>query len=129
MRPWQRWVIVCALVLAVLVIALRRPLGDRLWPEARAQALRDQAAIALAHGRLTAADGSGARELYDAALAIDPDRNDARVGLMRVGEAALAQARAATRVDDYAQAHAALRLAQELAVPRRQSDAVATQLR
>jgi len=129
MRPWQRWAIVCALVLAVLVIALRRPLGDRLWPEARAQALRDQAAIALAHGRLTAADGSGARELYDAALAIDPDRNDARVGLMRVGEAALAQARAATRVDDYAQAHAALRLAQELAVPRGQSDAVATQLR
>lgn len=111
------------------MIALRRPLADRLWPEARAQALRDQAALALKHGRLTAADGSGARELYEAALAIDPDRNDARVGLMRVGEAALAQARIATRAEDYAQAHRALQLAQALAVPREQSDAVAKQLR
>jgi tetratricopeptide (TPR) repeat protein len=129
LRPWQRWVAAIALVLLVLVIALRRPLSDRLWPEARAQALRDQAALALAHGRLTAADGSGARELYEAALAIDPDRNDARIGLMRVAEAALAQARTATRVDDYAQAHRALQLAQALSVPRGQSDAVAAQLR
>jgi len=129
LRPWQRWTIVFAVVLVALVIALRRPLADRLWPEARAQALRDQAALALKHGRLTAADGSGARELYEAALAIDPDRNDARVGLVRVAEAALAQARTATRVDDYAQAHKALQLAQELSVPRQQSDAVAVQLR
>jgi len=129
LRPWQRWAAGFALVLLALVIAWRRPLSDRLWPEARAQALRDQAAVALAHGRLTAADGSGARELYEAALAIDPDRNDARIGLMRVAEAALAQARTATRVDDYAQAHQALQLAQALSVPRVQSDAVAAQLR
>jgi len=128
-RSWQRWSLAIALLALVLVIAFRRPLADRLWPEARAQALRDQAALALKHGRLTAADGSGARELYEAALAIDPDRNDARIGLMRVGEAALAQARTATRVDDYAQAHRALQLAQALAVPRQQSDAVAAQLR
>jgi tetratricopeptide (TPR) repeat protein len=129
LRPWQRWVLVVALLMVVLVVVLRRPLADHLWPEARAQALREQAGLALKHGRLTAADGSGARELYEAALAIDPDRNDARIGLMRVAEAALAQARAATRVDDYAQAHQALQLAQELSVPRGQSDAVAAQLR
>ena len=127
--PWQRWALAIGVVLLLLLVALRRPLADRLWPEARAQALRDHAALALKHGRLTAADGSGARELYEAALAIDPDRNDARVGLMRVAEAALAQARTATRVDDYAQAHQALQLAQDLAVPRSQSDAVAAQLR
>ena len=128
-RTWQRWSLLALVLLVSAVVAWRRPLADRLWPEARAQALRDQAAFALAHGRLTSADGSGARELYEAALAIDPDRNDARVGLMRVGEAALAQARSAIRVDDYAQAHRALQLAQALAVPREQSDAVATQLR
>ena len=44
---------------------------------------------------LTAADGSGARELYEAALAIDPDANDARTGLMRVAQAALSQATSA----------------------------------
>jgi len=129
LRAWHYGVLALALVLVALVIAFRRPLADRLWPEARAQALRDQAALALKQGRLTAADGRGARELYEAALAIDPDRNDARIGLMRVGEAALAQARTATRVDDYAQAHEALQLAQALSVPRGQSDAVATQLR
>lgn len=117
------------MLLVVLLLCLRRPLGDRLWPEARAQALRDQAAHALAQGRLTAADGSGARELYEAALAVDPDRNDARVGLMRVAEAALAQARVATLADHYAQAHRALRLARALSVPRAQGDAVETQLR
>jgi tetratricopeptide (TPR) repeat protein len=116
-------------VLLLALLLLRRPLADWLWPETRAQELRDQAAVALAHGHLSASDGSGARELYEAALAIDPDRNDAREGLMRVAQAALSQARTAIAADRYADAHRALQLANALSVPRAQADAVATQLR
>ena len=119
-----------AAALALLALLLfRQPLADRLWPETRAQALRDQAAQALARGHLTAADGSGARELYEAAVAIDPDRRDARAGLARVAVAALAQAEAALARDDFARAHRQLALARELHVPRAGADALATRLR
>jgi tetratricopeptide (TPR) repeat protein len=129
-RAWLRRALVgVGLVLLAALLVLRRPLADRVWPEARAQALREQAALALAHGRLTAVDGSGARELYEAALAIDPDRNDARVGLMRVAQAALAQARSAIAADRYADAHAALQLARMLSAPRAQTNAVDAELR
>ncbi|HVR80778.1 MAG TPA: hypothetical protein VHF02_01600 [Luteimonas sp.] len=131
-RPSSRWLwptLVTATVLLLALLLSRRPLADWLWPETHAQALRDQAAVALAHGHLTAADGTGARELYAAALAIDPDRNDAREGLMRVAQAALAQARSASAADRYGDAHRALQLARALSVPRAQADAVAMQLR
>ena len=125
--PFVLLAVVAVLLLALLF--LRRPLGDWLWPETRAQALRDQAAMALAHGHLSASDGSGARELYEAALAIDPDRHDAREGLMRVAQAALAQARSAIAAGRYAEAHRALQLANALSVPRAEAEVVAMQLR
>ncbi len=127
----QRWAIAAG-VFALLVsgaIVLRAPLADQLYPEARAQQLRAAAAQALAQGRLSAADGSGARELYAAALALEPDRDEARTGLQRVADAALAQARTATHRQQFEQAHRALALARELAVPRAAADAVAEQLR
>lgn len=105
-------------VLLGLALVFRQPLADRLWPEPRAQALRAQAAQALRAGKLTAEDGSGARELYEAALAIDPDRNEARLGLSRVAVAAVAQARALGEKNRFAEAHAALKLARELSAPR-----------
>lgn len=117
------------MLLVLLLVAFRQPLADHLWPQARAQELRQQAAQALTQGRLTAADGSGARELYEAALAIDPDRNDARIGLMHVAQAALAQARMAMTAGRYPEAHRALQLARALSIPRDQADAIATQLR
>ncbi|MFL6592597.1 MAG: hypothetical protein ACJ8GK_07830 [Luteimonas sp.] len=126
---WRRWTLASVAVLVASVIVLREPLADRLWPEARAHALADRAAQALAHGRLTAADGSGARELYEAALAIDPDDGDARAGLGLVAQVALAQARTATAVDDYAHAHQALALARALSIPRAQADVVDAELR
>jgi tetratricopeptide (TPR) repeat protein len=128
-RRWWRWAIVlCAAAIAAAVL-LRQPLAERVWPDTRAQTLRAQAAAALSQGRLTAPDGSGARELYEAALAIDPDRNEARAGLMRVAAAALAQARTQMAAGRFEQAHGALRLARELSVPRAEADAVAAELR
>ncbi len=108
---------------------MRSAIGDRLWPQTRAQTLRDQAAAAMAAGNLSAEDGHGARQLYEAALALDPDGNESRVGLAKVAQAALAQARAAGARNDFPEAHAALRLARELSVPRAQSEAVAIELR
>ena len=127
--PWTRWAVATVILLALLLVVFRRPLADRIWPEASAPALRDRAALALARGHLTATDGSGARELYEAALAIDPDGNDARTGLMRVAQAALGQAADATSAGRYPDAHRALRLARSLSVPAAQADAVAARLR
>ncbi|MDQ3617144.1 MAG: hypothetical protein M3374_00165, partial [Pseudomonadota bacterium] len=95
------------MVLALL-LWFRQPLSEWLWPETRAQQLRADAALALRQGRLTADDGSGALELYEAALALDPDRMEARAGLAEVGQAALTRARQAIDERRYADAHAAL---------------------
>jgi tetratricopeptide (TPR) repeat protein len=126
---WIRWLLATVVLLGLLLVLFRRPLADRIWPEGSAPALRDRAALALARGHLTAADGSGARELYEAALAIDPDGSDARVGLMRVAQAALGQAAAAIGSGRYADAHRDLQLARSLSVPVAQADAVAARLR
>ena len=129
-RPVRIWcAIALVITLALMLVLFRRPLADRLWPEARAQVLRDQAAHELKRGHLTAVDGSGARELYEASLAIDPDRNEARVGLMRVAQAALVQARNATAADRYVDAHKAVQLARELSAPRAPVDRADLQLR
>ncbi|MGN6514174.1 MAG: hypothetical protein ACTHKZ_11475, partial [Lysobacteraceae bacterium] len=120
------WLVPAALVvllLATLLLAYRQPLADRLWPHTHAQALLEQAQQALAQGRLSAPDGRGARELYEAALAIDPDRNDAREGLARVGAAALAQARRDIAEGRYTDAHQRVQLARDLSVPRAQVEA------
>jgi hypothetical protein len=123
------WLGIGLVAVVALLLVLRQPIADILWPEARNQELRDAAALALQQGRLTAPDGSGARELYEAALALDPDRNEARVGLQQVAQAALAQALHATQARRFDDAHRALRLARELSVPRGAADVVAEQLR
>lgn len=127
MRRHAPW-IVAALVLVVLLV-FRDPLADRLWPETRAQKLLQRADTALAAGRLSAADGSGARELYEAALALDPDRPDARAGLSLVGEAAITQARLAIARRQFDAARRHLALASELSVPRARIDGLREQLR
>lgn len=127
-KPWLAAAIVLAFFAGALWLA-RDPLSDRLWPQTRVQKLCEQAAQALAAGRLTAPDGTGARELYQAALAVDPDGNQARGGLSKVGLAALTQARAAATRNDFSQAHTMLQLAQDLSVPRAREQAVANEVR
>ena len=126
---WLLWAAIAIVLIALLLAVFRKPLADRLYPEPRAQALRQQAAQALAQGRLTATDGSGARELYEAAQALDPDRNDAIQGLMRVAEAAMVQARSAITRNRFEDAHHALQLARDLSAPRTKADAIANALR
>ena len=125
------WILAgAALLLAGLFVAVSRgPLGDRLWPEAEAETLRRQADVALARGHLTSADGSGARELYEAAMAIDPDRAESRAGLSRVANAALRRASGALAQGDVEAAERSLALARALSAPRAGTDALAERLR
>ena len=127
-RHW-RWVAAITVLLVVLLVVFRGPLADMLWPETRVQALLDQAGRALADGRLDADDGTGARQLYEAAQALDTDRNEAAVGLRRVASAALQHASTALEQNRFEEARARLELARELQVPRAQADAFAARVR
>jgi hypothetical protein len=128
-RHRWRWIAAVAIAFVLLVVVLRQPLADLLWPQTRMQSLLDQADIALRAGRLDAADGSGARQLYEAAQALDNDRTEAGDGLRRVAQAALRSADVALRQNRFEDARARLALARDLQVPRPQADALAARLR
>ncbi|WP_355604564.1 hypothetical protein RZV17_14815 [Xanthomonas cannabis] len=131
LRSRALWRVVLALSACLLlsVIVLRKPLADWLWPDTRIQQLLQRGDAALLRGRLSAADGTGARELFNAALALDSDRTEARTGLARTGAAAVVQARAAIAAGDAPGAQRALTLAGALEVPQAQTAPVALRLR
>ncbi|AOD14056.1 hypothetical protein VB151_02975 [Xanthomonas fragariae] len=128
-RLLWRAVLVLSACLVLSVIALRKPLADWVWPDTRIQQLLQRGDAALSRGQLSAADGSGARELFTAALALDSDRSEARAGLARIGAAAVVQARAAIAAGDAASAQRALALANAVEVPQTQIAPVAVRLR
>lgn len=127
LRRWC-WVLIGMVALTVVLVAVRRPLGDLLWPETRVQHLLGKAEQALQQGRLDSADGSGARQLYEAAQALDTDRTEAAEGLQRVAQAALHAADEALQENAFDKARLQLSLARELHVPRAQTEAVAEKL-
>ena len=124
--PWAASVIV---LFALGIVVFRQPLANLVWPDMRVQRLLNEAEQALEQGRLTAADGTGARQRFEAAQALDSDRSEAREGLARVAQAAVAQARAHVQENRFEQARRALALARDLQVPRADAEAVADQLR
>ena len=131
-KGWRTGILVVfgSLLLAfVAAVLFRQRIGGWLWPDPRAEALRTQAGVALVAGRLSVADGSGARELYQAALALQPDQVEAQQGLARVALAALAQAEAHAQAGREAQARIALRLARELDAPKARIDTIEASLR
>ncbi|WP_158238325.1 hypothetical protein [Luteimonas rhizosphaerae] len=117
------------MIVVALVLVVRLFVVDRIWPETRTQELLGRGAVALSAGHLSDDDGTGARQFYEAALALDPDDVRPQVGLAQVADAAVAQARGAVDAGRFDDAHAALRLARELQAPRRDTDAVADALR
>lgn len=124
-----RGVVVAVFGLVVLAFVFRRPLSDWIWPDTQIQQLLDRAEVALTQGRLTEGDGSGARELFDAAQALDADRDEARDGLARTGLAAVVQARAMLAAGRLDEAARMLALAQMLQVPQAQVGPLLDQLR
>ncbi len=119
-RVRRAWLFSALVIIPLLAFALyqgRDMLGARLLPVAQQTQLMQRADAALRSGKLTSTDGRGARELYEAVLARDPDSLAAREGLVHVGSAALAQAQAALRDNRPQDAQRALDLARGLAVP------------
>jgi tetratricopeptide (TPR) repeat protein len=73
-----------------------------------------QAQQALQEGRLDGQNGTSARELFQAAAALEPDNDRAREGLRQVGQAELAQADAALQAGHLDQATQRATAAREL---------------
>ena len=73
-----------------------------------------QAQQALQDGRLDGQDGTSARELFQAAAALEPDNDRARDGLRQVGQALLAQADAALQAGQLGPAAQQAAVAREL---------------
>lgn len=113
---WVAVGIVLALVLVLLWMA-REPLGEQISQGTQRARLLEQAARALDAGELSREDGRGARELYLAVLAQDPDHQPARQGIADTGRAALAEAGRAVAEGEDGRAAAMLQLARELGVP------------
>jgi cellulose synthase operon protein C len=73
-----------------------------------------RAQVALQQGHLDGTDGTSARELFEAARALEPDNDAARQGLNDVGRAEISRADAALQAGNVDQAEQALTNAREL---------------
>lgn len=111
--PWAAIVIVLVL-LGGGVWAWNHQAMLRGWlPQTQLNGLLTRADTALAAGKLSGSPDS-ARDLYEAARALDPDNEQALAGLQKVGNAELARARDALQRRDYSDARAALEEARSL---------------
>ncbi len=116
--PWGWLLLAGAIVAVLLVLGLwREQIGQRLVPDSAINLQIEQAQLALARGELTQADGSGAREQFQAVLARDPDHLAARAGLAQVRDAAVEQARVALAAGNTPLARERLELARTMAAP------------
>ena len=124
-----RWVALLGLAALLALILGRDFISHRLVPDPRMNDRLVQAQSALAKGRLSAADGSGARELFESVLAADPDQMMARQGLTRVRDAAIVRARKSMDLHRLASARSSLALAAELSAPQVQLQPLQARLR
>jgi tetratricopeptide (TPR) repeat protein len=117
-RPRRRgWLIpLLALVLLALLVLLWLNQGRlrALLPRTGFDDVLHRAQVALQEGRLDGNDGTSARELFEAARALEPDNDRALDGLHQVGEAEVARADAALKAGQLDQAEQALTAAREL---------------
>lgn len=116
-RRQRRWW-PALLVIAVLVVAgawawNHQAMLSGLLPQTQLNSLLTRADKAYAAGKLSGSPDS-ARDLYEAARALDPDNEQALAGLQNVGNAELGRARAALQQRDYTAARTALEEARSL---------------
>lgn len=123
--PWLLALVI--LLLGAVVWTARDEL--RSWlPSTELNQLLERGDQALADEHLNGAQGTSARELYSAALAIAPDSEHARRGLQQVGEAQFKRAQDALEAGDLQSAANALAEARVLLGGGAELDALAKQL-
>ena len=114
-RKRRRWLLPFLLLLAMALVGalwLNQSRLRGLLPRTDLNNVLTQAQQALQAGHLDGQDGTSARELFQKAVALEPDNDLARAGLRQVGQAELVQADQALQAGQLTQA------AQEAAVAR-----------
>jgi tetratricopeptide (TPR) repeat protein len=116
LRSWHMLVIVLVLILAGGAWMLHQYQNSlrEMVPRTELNDVLSRADRALQEGRLDGTDGSSARELYQAARALEPDNDRARDGLHQVGMAELSRADTAYRAGRLDEAQRELAVAREL---------------
>jgi tetratricopeptide (TPR) repeat protein len=111
------WLIPVALLVAIGVGTMLWMQQDRLRglvPSTELDGVLGRAESALQQGHLDGNDGTSARELFEAARALQPDNDRARDGLRKVGQAEISRADAALQARKLDEAEQALATAREL---------------
>lgn len=107
-RPSSRGWLVPLLLLLVIAVGATAWINQnslRSWlPRTELNDVLTRAQQALQSGHLDGQDGTSARELFQAAVVLQPDSDVARTGLRQVGQAELAQADAALQAGHVDQA-------------------------
>lgn len=113
-RGWLVPLLVLVLIGAVTALWLQQDRLRNLVPATELNDTLAQANHALDEGRLDGTHGDSARELFEKARDQQPDSDQARDGLRRVGQAEVARADAALNAGRLDEAEAALNVAREL---------------
>jgi tetratricopeptide (TPR) repeat protein len=109
-RGWLMAVLLLIVVALVVVVWVKQNDLRSMLPRTELNDVLSRAQQALQDGRLDGQDGTSARELYQAAVALEPDNDAARNGLHQVGRAELSQGDTALQAGqlDQAAQHAAV---------------------
>ena len=113
-RGWLVPVLVLALIGVIGAAWIEQSRLRGLVPRTELNDVLGRAQQALAAGHLDGDDGTSARELFQAAVALEPDNDAARNGLHQVGMAELSQADAALQAGQFDVAAQKAAVAREL---------------
>lgn len=116
-RKRHRWILptlIVVLLAAVSGLWFNQTRLRSLVPRTDFDDVLHRAQVALQAGHLDGTDGTSARELFEAARALEPDNDAARQGLNEVGRAEVARADAAVHAGNLTEANQALTNAREL---------------
>ena len=111
---WLMPVLIVALLAVIAGLWFNQSRLRGLVPRTDFDDVLHRAQVALQQGHLDGTDGTSARELFEAARALEPDNDSARQGLNDVGRAEIARADAALQAGRLDEAEQALTNAREL---------------
>lgn len=113
-RGWLAPLLLLLVVGVVVTLWLNQDRLRGMVPRTDLNNMLGRAQQALQSGHLDGQDGTSARELFQAAVALEPDNDRARDGLRQVGQAELSQADAALQGGHFDQAAQQAAVAREL---------------